>query len=279
MRAEQNTVLIVVVMVLFIVTAVLAAVYTARQSSTVAVVEKAKLSQIRTKRKYVIYILCYDENTERIARNDFGHFGWAKIVYIPSTFLFENVLFDTYLPAHVDEWSDADYVGTLSWKAPQKIGMPDIFALDALISSLQQTPDAITFFNISNKDMVKQTSEQHPKFKHLWTNWLSEMGFPPSIAQHKYIPYFVCNYWIAKPASMVKYIQFFKRAKNVLLTSPTVHDDLWSNSMYDGKVPAEKLMKMVSREYYPYHAFLLERLPCFYFWVTNMHVMPFRTAL
>lgn len=268
----RTTILAIVVAVLAIVAAILFGVAASRgQTGVLSLSETGKSNNKNN--TVIIYVLCFDEQTKSIAEEHFGSLAWARVVKIESTYLFENIVFDSWLLQNYDEWKDARYVGTLSWKAPVKIGMLDIDNLNEVADKYD--PDLFTFYN-TNDVLVKRANSDHPNFEKLWTLWLSELGYSPALSLNPNIPVFVCNYWAAKPKIMKQYITFFRKAKQALSSNTLLHNDLWSDARYtSGLLSPDKLMKLVNRNYYPYHAFLMERLPCFYFWVTNKKVMPF----
>jgi hypothetical protein len=171
-------------------------------------------------------------------------------------------MYSSWLLNHIDEWRECDYVGTLSWKAPQKISMPDMEALTTYITSLK--PDVVPFFPC-HETIVEQGERHHPLFRDLWSKLTYELGIPEDKATDPSIPLFFCNYWMATPSWMLRYIEFFKSAQHVLDTCESIQSNLWSDSRFDKVISDEKCMQIFGRPYYPYHCFLCERLPCLFF--------------
>jgi hypothetical protein len=171
-------------------------------------------------------------------------------------------MYSSWLHEHLDEWSDCDYVGTLSWKAPEKIPVPD---MDALATHLAvRKPSVVPFFPW-HESIVYQGEQHHPLFVQLWSDFTRELGIPREQATDPSIPLFFCNYWMATPEWMLRYMEFFKRARHVLDTSEVIQEELWSDSGFKKVISDEKCIEIFGKPYYPYHCFLCERLPCLFF--------------
>jgi hypothetical protein len=220
--------------------------------------------------KIRIYILCHDEYTQLEAINAFGHYEWATIINITTTHYLENIMYASVLQKHRNSWKDYDYVGTLAWRAPQKIGTLDMDAVIANIIRVRDSGhscDVVSFANFIDKPLISHAQASHPHFTSLWVELLDKLGFS-NVEEtcNSSIPAFYCNYWMARPQWMDAYISFFMRAKTILDTYEPIQERLWSNSTYVSKMSNEKCMQVFRRPWYPYHTFICERLPCFFFW-------------
>jgi hypothetical protein len=214
----------------------------------------------------IIYVLCYDEVTQKAATDAFGAFEWARITFMPTTMYMENWVYSEFLDAHRSEWEGCDYVGTISWKAPTKIYMPDMAKVATVIArqgAAGVNVDAIALFSWPKETLLQQARETH--FESLWVDWLKLMGYTESDARASDIPLFLCNYWLAKPSLMNDYIRFFKRAKYILDSDPSLIDRLWANSGYNVTIERQRCIDVYGRPYYPHHCFLAERLAPFFF--------------
>jgi hypothetical protein len=275
--SESN--MCIAVLILTVVTLVVTTVYVSRPQQCGVQPQKPPRTLLTNIRalgaskptcRCIIYIIAFDDFTEKSALKNFGHYQWAKVVVIPSSnYLFENVMFDEWLPAHEAEWAGADYVGMLSWKAPFKIDVPDIDEFQRVTAEQAQKPEVVAFYHRPDLALVEPG---HPKLRPIWSAWLAEMGYSPSVTLNPDIPFFACNYWMASPKQLQAYLVFFQKAKLALQTCAFIQSDLWSDSMYEGALSKSRLRELTGREYYPYHAFLLERLPCFFFWISNVEV-------
>jgi len=220
--------------------------------------------------KIIIYVLCYNEETMQSAIKEYGNHEWARITCIETTPLMENIMYDKVLLEHYDEWKDAEYVGTISWKTSKKILLPD---MQKLKQFLKQAPYDIIPFYITNENMIDQANYYHPKFKSLWCKWLTALHVEENDILNPTVPAFFSNYWITTPTLMLKYIEYFKIAKTVLDKSPEVQAEVWEDSTYDHvTLSKEKCMQIYGKPYFPYHVFLYERLPCFFFWKNNASI-------
>ena len=216
--------------------------------------------------KIRIYVLCYSDDTYIKATELYGQKEWAKVVYIKSTVLFESIMYDSWLEENYDDWKDFDYVGTISWKAPFKIRMPDIDKLAVFLENNKDNYDIAAFYHI-DMNMIDRTTYYHPKFRTLWIKILSKLGYSIDQILNNNIKGFYCNYWITTPKLMLDYINFFKKVKNVINNYQDIQDDLWSDSKFQSTtlLTPEQCMQKFGIPHYPYHPFIYERMPCVYF--------------
>ena len=233
--------------------------------------------------KCIIYIVCHNDGSEKIAHEHFSKYSWARIYRIPDesqTYLMENVMYHTELMKVYDEWKDAEIVGTLSYKLPSRfIGWNDngniqelsnyiikdvkpdnrIYGIKSYYSVLlENTPIVynvirdtcktlgITITQRGNYDVLKR------KF-----NLVNYMD-------NKMIIFH--NYWMTTPSTMTKYIEFFNKQ---WLPALELHPDIWKNSnyQYDNFTSSQSnkdLMLKLSNgrvDYYSCHATASERIP------------------
>lgn len=211
--------------------------------------------------KVVVYVLCYDDVSERVARDAFPY-PWARPLRIPeSTVYMEGKAFADLLPALRHEWEDADYVGTLSYRAHSKIEVP----LDLEAVCERSGADVVALAPLTC-NMLEQATVAHPRFLELWVPVLGALGFSEEQATHPDVPAFLCNYWVARPAWVLRYLDFYARAVRVLETRPDIQDVLWSDPGYVTKLPKDTLLRIYGKPYITYHPFVCERLACFFFW-------------
>jgi hypothetical protein len=103
--------------------------------------------------KILIYILCYDDSSEKKAIAIFSQFDWARIYRIPEEVqdhTFEGVMYRSELMKMYDEWKDVDFVGTASYKFFDKVKYTDFLALTNRITSMT---DVIFFFTGLHPDL------------------------------------------------------------------------------------------------------------------------------
>lgn len=211
--------------------------------------------------KIVVYVLCYDADTEAHARREFEGVPWARVMFIPTTMYLEGAAYAHSLLRCRHEWADADYVGTLSWKAVQKLALPHIPRVCA------RRPDADVIALLPGLyPLLEEPMTSRPEFKDVWVPLLCRLGYSAEDAASPDIPTFYCNYWLCRPPWMDRYITFFVQAKGLLDTWPRIQEALWSDSDYEAQMPVERCRQIWGVPYYPFHPFVGERLPCFFFW-------------
>jgi len=214
--------------------------------------------------KIRIYILCYSDDTYKIALELYGDKEWAKVIYIKSSVLFESIMYDNWLEKNYDDWKDFDYVGTISWKTSFKIRMPDIDKLSAFLD--KNNYDFAAFYCI-DMNIIDFTTYYHPKFRTLWIEILSKIGYSMDQILNNGIKGFYCNYWITTPKLMMNYINFFKKVKDVINNYEDIQYDIWSDANFQSTtlLTPEQCFQNFGVPYYPYHPFIYERIPCVYF--------------
>lgn len=216
--------------------------------------------------KYLNYIISYNDYTFNSATATFRNYKWARVVNIETTKYLENVMYDSWLLDNKDEWINYDYVGSMSWKANTKINLPDLDNNSVQDRIITENPDVVAFYHF-NCNLVAHATYWHTNsFINVWRKLLQEVG----ISESKYldsniIPFFG-NYWMAKPNVMIDYINFFQKIKDVMENCKELYNEMMANSRYHNYVSTDRLMQIFDRPYYPVYIFVLERLPCVYFY-------------
>lgn len=212
--------------------------------------------------KVVVYVLAYDEESTQAARAKFGDCDWARVVQLPddpaTNKYMEGAAFLSVLPARRAEWQDADFVGTLSWKAHQKIGIPRQF--DTVCDEVRDA-DVVALLP-STEHMLMQAVRCHPRFLEVWVPLLQKMGYAAQDAVSIKIPSMYCNYWLASPAWMDRYLAFYARAVHLLETDEGLQEALWDSACYNTALPTDRVRAVYGKPYVPYHPFVSERLVC-----------------
>ena len=211
-----------------------------------------------------IYVLCYDDRTETLAKERFGNLDWVRIFRIPvQTHLFEGVMFQTYLMEMYSEWKDMDYVGTISYKLPEKVPFQKFVNLIVNAGS----HDAV-FFKVVPSDLFHLHS---PVVKHVYDDvYRQTMPFRLTAKVKRYAQY---NYWMARPHIMLEYIQFFNTKWLPTLEN---HPRVWGPAGYQTPAPLtpEQLLRLPKRvTWYPCHPFVNERLPYRYMVERNFTIL------
>lgn len=215
----------------------------------------------------IIYVLCPNAAAVEKAREVYSDKKWARIVWIPSTFYLESVMYFHVLESRMPEWKNADYVGCIGWSAYDKLASLD---LDDVITH-SQNADVVAFM-YRGDPLIATADTWHPNFSKIWVPVLESMGYKKDDIVSTEIPSYYCNFWAARPSHMAAYIAFFKKFKIQLENLPEIQGHLWSDSTYTdrgtdiAKLDDEKCMTIWGVPFYTYHPFICERLPCFFFW-------------
>jgi hypothetical protein len=213
--------------------------------------------------KILIYILCYDYDTVQNATKLYGSYIWAKIIVLPATILFENYMYDKWLMEHYDEWKDYDYVGTLSWRATDKIMLPDIDKLTIFLKN-EHIYDVIPFFVIDEPHINADIDSRQPINNIVLNLLFNKMGFPPNYINKKNFIKFYCNYWIARPKIMKEYIDFFCKCKEIIDTDNEIQKYIWKYVEYNSGLDENEIRKIFGRSSFSSHPFVYERIPYLY---------------
>jgi hypothetical protein len=228
--------------------------------------------------KIIIYILCYDDTTEHIAKETFKEFDWARVYKLTNqNHLFEGKFLSVDLFELYDEWKDADYVGTLSYKAFEKINKE--YAIQK-INNLESNLYDVLFLYLEDNDLFHQHFQSGPIMRRIFRNMMAKtmpklissswwnINYPViNIKQYNF-----CNYFVTRPILMYQYIQFFRTIWLPLLEQ---HPAVWNNALYGGKLKSEKLLELSNGRapHYTYHAFINERLLYGYFQSKNVKML------
>lgn len=240
--------------------------------------------QLIAGKKVLLYVLCYSSKSCRVADKYFSRKHWAKRVRLPSTVFFETDVFVNHFPRLMakDLWTQYDYVGTISWKAHIKFSMAfnfGMFNLTDIIASAPENVDVIGFVGQAKGkavSMLLEAKKVHKRFEEIWTGLLDAFSTytPEQISTNGMIPFY-CNYFLAKPQHMVRFLPFIKQAQNYLQHLPSIQEALWSDPKYTvGKATVAKAV--FNRTVYAYHPFILERLTPFFFNVENRSIYVYK---
>jgi hypothetical protein len=227
--------------------------------------------------KLIIYILCYDDKTEQIANENFKEFDWARVYKLTNqNHLFEGKFLSVDLFELYDEWKDADYVGTLSYKAFDKIDKA--YAIQK-INYLAHKIHDVVFFNVASRICLSYHREAGTLINNVFMKMISttiprftDQKFGLRIGSKKIAYCAFSNYFITRPHLMYQYITFFRYKWLPLLES---QPEVWNNASYDGKLTPDELLKLSNGKvsYYTYHAFINERLLYPYFQSRNVRIL------
>lgn len=216
----------------------------------------------------LIYILYHNQESYVMASR-FLKFKWAKLRKIYSTKYFESIVF-LYLDKNRDEWINKKFVGFLTYNSYKKT---ILFDIEYLVNEYSNY-DVISFNNYYTSPLLIQAESVHPSFINIWEQLLLLLNYDLNDILSLKIPLFFNNYWMAKPKWLSKYIEFYINILYIMENNNNIKYLLYKNSNYTGKLLEYPtvLIKMCGRPYYTFHPFIIERLPCFFFWVNKAKI-------
>lgn len=236
---------------------------------------------------FLIYVLCYDHYSCLTGHEKFSHFSWSRLIMLPQSVFFESVVFIDIIPQRINEWINYDYVGTVSWKAFHKfekvLKVGELSIPDA-VSSAPAGVDVIGLLgwskNLTNGkpiSMLTKANNMHHRFSDIWSKLLGAMNYTSQqISTEGMIP-FHCNYFLTKPAHMLKFISFIRTATNLMQSLTSIQEDLWSDVHYKNNIDIAK--RVFGRDSYAYHPFIGERLSPFFFNAQNLSIYIYKTVM
>ncbi len=231
----------------------------------------------------IVYVLCYDDESEKRARTDFEKYLWARIYRIPEeaqNHLFEGVMYTTELIKLYDEWKDKDYVGTISYKLIERSKfLSDTF--EEIVRTIEDVPTRRNIVISLAGGFVGIAFNTVNYSEKVFLDTCNTIGLPIrqeeiySLTKRNYRSYDIYksrfvffNHWMTSPYWMLKYIQFFN---NVWLPTIESHPLIWNDSGYPGAIPKDKLLKLTKNvSYYPLHPFINERVVSLFFYFHNI---------
>jgi hypothetical protein len=226
-----------------------------------------------------IYMLCHDDASEQRAHSYAQRYDWIRVLRLPNTKWMESAVFRLLSdPTYVNDWdSDAiEYVGILKYNFQEKSPFYDF---PTLCRTTATDWDVWTFVN-GHEDtplapaalpMVSYAGVCHTLFPILWyflfhTHVPLEHLFSPTVSA------FYSNAWIAKKHYFKSFVSFANDARHRMETEEPLKTLLHYNANYLQRLPTPRLMELMEAPYYTYHCFLMERVPCLYFWLANARI-------
>lgn len=218
----------------------------------------------------LIYVLYFNDDSLQRVINDFSKFSWAYFLKITTTKYFENFAFN-HISNNKHEWQDKKFVGFISNRYFDKVRTDPTTILNNI--SNYNTFDLITLMNTTHT-VYLTGNKWHPLLSKITEIILKKMGINIANMYDPRIPAFYCNYWLAKPEWMEKYMNFYFKVYNIMedKNDKQLQNLLHQNSQFGGKVSKDILLNIGGKPYYTYHSFILERLPCIFFWMNKAKI-------
>lgn len=223
-------------------------------------IRSMNLSQ--TTKDYQVHVCFHDDDNSVLStQNVLYKYPWMIPFKLSSTKYFESEFFDRI---EIDE--HAKYIGMITYSILWK---PRIFKMN-LKNILENSHADVIAFNHLPNDTLRKTDKDHPIFTRIWCRLIKKL-FPDFEGDplDDSVKMFYNNYWVAKPNLFRRYQEVLKKAMVFLEEDPKVYEDAHYKS---GKLSSTQLEKINGKGYYTYHPFVIERLPCFFFWYINAEV-------
>lgn len=225
--------------------------------------------------KVVLFVVYHDDVCLPQVGSLVHRIPFARPVKITGkTPYFEGELFDKMHRGELDaEWRTADYVGMVTYNYDSKATLRDL--VHHVKDGIEAGADVITFLPIdtwviemkgSRRASLQESSEGfHKGFRVVWHELLASMGFDRAQYEDPIYDPFFCNFWMARRECMERTLAFLGECRDRVATNPRVRMVMHMDSGYTGRMSTTELVAMTGKPYYTFHAFVFERLPCFFF--------------
>jgi hypothetical protein len=171
------------------------------------------------------------------------------------------------------------FVGLLSFKSATKISSNlDIVHLIEQSTTQFSAADVIALLAPRGETLRRQAQMTHGlNFIEVWHELLRRLGFSEDmIHRSDKMDVFFCNYWVAKPAVMTKFIVFLRHAIDIMETDSVLFSLIQADAKYrEGN--AAVAYRAFGTPFYQYHPFICERLAVLFFWSQRACIVHTRT--
>ncbi len=221
----------------------------------------------------LLYVVYHDEETKKKAEK-YKNEKWARLLYIPSTKYLESNAY-RILKGREDEWKNKEFVGVIKYSFEEKtsrfdfVGLCDTMEADviAFVGSESHSPDT------QGVSMIKTARRCHQYFPTIWAHILvTRLGLDENRVFSDEIPAFYSNFWIAKVELFKEYLRIYEIVQDIMENDELIRPILYQNASYFQHIDTERLTQIMGVPYYPYHPFVMERLPCLVFWLLGANI-------
>lgn len=223
----------------------------------------------------ILYVVYHDDVSKEKAMQ-YEKYEWAKPLYIPSTKYLESNAYRILAGReHENEWSSKKYVGVIKYSFEEKTSVFDFDEVCrtagadvvAFVGPESHSPDT------QGMSMIKTARRCHQYFPTIWAHVLvTRMGLDESKIFSDDIPAFYSNYWIARVDMFREYLRIYEIVQDVMERDELIRPVLYQNAAYFQHIDTDRLTQIMGVPYYPYHPFVMERLPCLVFWLLGAKI-------
>jgi hypothetical protein len=164
------------------------------------------------------------------------------------------------------EWANASFVGLLSAKAALKLGA-DGDLLQHIESSVAAGSRADVLALLAPGETLRRQAQMThgAHFVSVFHQTLRQLQLTEQqIIEADQLDMFFCNYWLARPAWLLRYLSFLSAAIDVMTNDAQLQQLLRGDARYREGSQAVA-MQVFGTPYYQYHPFICERLPVVFF--------------
>jgi hypothetical protein len=221
----------------------------------------------------LLFIVFHDDESKKRAER-YQDQPWARLLYIESTKFLESEAY-RILAEREEEWRDKTYVGVLKHSFEDKTTMFDFAALcegsgaDVLtfVGPESHSPDT------QGLSMIRTARRCHMFFPTIWAHILvTRMGLEESKVFSDEIPAFYSNFWIARTHLFREFLRVYAVVRDIMERDELIRPILFMNAAYFQHIGTERLTQIMGVPFYPYHPFVMERLPCLVFWLCGAKI-------
>lgn len=221
----------------------------------------------------LLYIVYHDEESKKKAEK-YEKEPWAKLLYVESTKYLESRAYKI-LKDREYEWASKSYVGVIKYSFEDKTSYYDFDKIcqengaDVLtfVGSESHSPDT------QGVSMIRTARRCHQYFPSIWAHiFCTRLGLNETDVFSEEIPAFYSNFWIAKTPLFKEYLRIYDIVYNLMEQDEVIRPLLYQNAAYFEHIDKEKLTQIMGVPYYPYHPFIMERMPCLIFWLLKARI-------
>ena len=219
-----------------------------------------------------LYIIVHDEKTEETVKRWSKCCGWVTVLRIPSTKYFESIVYFTGLPQHRKQWKDFDYVGVCTYRVLEAITIEKLKILLELTHYADY--DVVPLINGGERLLSQGIRGHTDEFKKMWTIFLTSLQFTSrDIEKSENVEVFYRNSFIIKPEALQDLSRIMRRGILTIERNQTLSNLIATDSHYREAIFRKGVsFKVFEKPFYSWHPFLLERLPSYFFAITNRTV-------
>ncbi len=223
--------------------------------------------------KFKLYIIVHDEKSQGIAESWSQCAPWVEILRIDSTVFFESIAYKNNFPfiaTREKSWQNLDYVGIATYKTLKVTSMEKLKAYLELASA--KSYDVVPLMG-TGEHLDQQAVMGHGAgFMERWEKLLLSMNYSSDdILKYSKIEVFLRNTYIIKPQWLIMLSRFMSNAIDTYQKDKVLQALFKQNAHYrESKLPVAR--KIFNQEYYEWHPFIFERLPCFFFHYYNASI-------